>query len=85
MLLSSWLTYNEFYIHQWFLDVSVDVYWRLTTSLKIVFWYKAEGLMKVVNSLKSAKKRHKNCQIVKRRGRAFVINKTNPRFKARQG
>ena len=41
--------------------------------------------MKVVNSLKSAKKRHKNCQIVKRRGRAFVINKTNPRFKARQG
>jgi large subunit ribosomal protein L36 len=41
--------------------------------------------MKVVNSLRSLKKRHKDCQIVRRRGRVYVINKTNPRFKARQG
>ncbi|TNE88267.1 MAG: 50S ribosomal protein L36 [Deltaproteobacteria bacterium] len=41
--------------------------------------------MKVRNSLKSLKKRHKDCQIVRRRGRVYVINKTNPRFKARQG
>jgi large subunit ribosomal protein L36 len=41
--------------------------------------------MKVVNSLKSAKARHKNCRIVRRKGRVYVINKTNPRFKARQG
>jgi large subunit ribosomal protein L36 len=41
--------------------------------------------MKIVNSLKSIKKRHKDCQIVRRQGRVFVINKTNPRFKARQG
>lgn len=41
--------------------------------------------MKVANSLRSLKKRHKNCQIVRRRGRVYVINKTNPRFKARQG
>ncbi|MDR1031790.1 MAG: type B 50S ribosomal protein L36 [Holosporales bacterium] len=41
--------------------------------------------MKVANSLKTLKKRHKNCQLVKRRGRLYVINKTNPRFKARQG
>ncbi|MDR1475462.1 MAG: type B 50S ribosomal protein L36 [Holosporales bacterium] len=41
--------------------------------------------MKVANSLKTLKKRHKNCQLVKRRGRMYVINKTNPRFKARQG
>ncbi len=41
--------------------------------------------MKVVNSLKSAKKRDKNCKIVRRKGRIYVINKTNPRFKARQG
>jgi large subunit ribosomal protein L36 len=41
--------------------------------------------MKVVNSLKSAKARHKNCRIVRRRGRVYVINKTNPRYKARQG
>lgn len=41
--------------------------------------------MKIVSSLKSAKKRHKDCQIVRRKGRIYVINKTNPRFKARQG
>jgi large subunit ribosomal protein L36 len=41
--------------------------------------------MKVANSLRSLKKRHKHCQIVRRRGRVYVINKTNPRFKARQG
>ena len=41
--------------------------------------------MKVLNSLKTAKSRHKNCRIVRRRGRVYVINKSNPRFKARQG
>ena len=41
--------------------------------------------MKVVNSLQSAKKRDKNCRVVRRKGRVYVINKSNPRFKARQG
>ena len=41
--------------------------------------------MKVVNSLKTAKTRDKNCRVVRRRGRIYVINKKNPRFKARQG
>jgi large subunit ribosomal protein L36 len=41
--------------------------------------------MKVRNSLKTAKRRHKDCRRVRRKGRVFVINKTNPRFKARQG
>lgn len=41
--------------------------------------------MKVRNSLKSAKKREKNCVVVRRRGRVFVINKLHPRFKTRQG
>ncbi len=41
--------------------------------------------MKVRNSLRTAKKRHKNCQLVRRKGRVYIINKTNPRFKARQG
>ncbi|MBD25845.1 MAG: 50S ribosomal protein L36 [Candidatus Marinimicrobia bacterium] len=41
--------------------------------------------MKVRNSLKSARTRDKNCKIVRRRGRVFLINKKNPRFKARQG
>ena len=43
------------------------------------------AVMKIVNSLKSLKKRDKNCRIVRRKGRVYVINKANPRFKARQG
>ncbi|MBD2148914.1 50S ribosomal protein L36 [Pseudanabaena sp. FACHB-1277] len=41
--------------------------------------------MKVVSSLRSAKTRHKDCKIVRRRGRTYVICKSNPKFKARQG
>lgn len=41
--------------------------------------------MKVLSSLKDAKTRHRDCQVVKRRGRIYVICKSNPRFKARQG
>ena len=41
--------------------------------------------MKVKNSLKTAKKRHRDCITVRRSGRVYVINKRNPRFKARQG
>ena len=42
-------------------------------------------VMKVLSSLNSLKRRHAGCQIVKRRGTLYVINKTNPKFKARQG
>jgi large subunit ribosomal protein L36 len=44
-----------------------------------------ESSMKIANSLKTLKKRDKNCRVVRRKGRVYVINKTNPRFKARQG
>jgi large subunit ribosomal protein L36 len=49
------------------------------------FFVGFEGVMKVVNSLKSAKGRHRDCRVIRRKGRVYVINKTNPRFKARQG
>jgi len=42
-------------------------------------------IMKVRSSLKSLKSRHRDCKLVRRKGRIFVINKTNPRFKAKQG
>lgn len=41
-------------------------------------------VMKVLSSLKSAKARHRDCKVVRRRGKVFVICKSNPRFKARQ-
>jgi len=40
--------------------------------------------MKVRNSLKSLKLRP-GSKLVRRRGRTFVVNKDNPRWKARQG
>jgi large subunit ribosomal protein L36 len=40
--------------------------------------------VKVRNSLRSMKKQP-GSQVVRRRGRTYVINKKNPRFKARQG
>ena len=42
-------------------------------------------VMKVRNSLRSLKKRDKDCRVIRRKGRVYVINKKNPRFKARQG
>ena len=44
-----------------------------------------EPNMKVASSLKTLKTRDRNCQVVRRRGRLYVINKRNPRMKARQG
>jgi large subunit ribosomal protein L36 len=47
--------------------------------------YAGVSLMKVRNSLKSLRSRHRNNRVVRRKGRVYVINKTNRRFKARQG
>ncbi|MHC0449542.1 MAG: type B 50S ribosomal protein L36 [Candidatus Lariskella arthropodorum] len=40
--------------------------------------------MKILSSLKSAKKRDRNCKMIIRKGRVYIINKTNPKFKAKQ-
>jgi large subunit ribosomal protein L36 len=41
--------------------------------------------MKVRSSIKSLKNRDKDCKIVRRKGRIYVINKKKPRYKAKQG
>ena len=33
----------------------------------------------------SVKKRSNDCKIVRRKGKLYIINKKNPKFKARQG
>ncbi|AUX61096.1 type B 50S ribosomal protein L36 [Simonsiella muelleri] len=40
--------------------------------------------MQVLSSLKTAKSRHRDCQVVRRKGKVYVICKSNPRLKARQ-
>jgi large subunit ribosomal protein L36 len=46
---------------------------------------KKASAMKVRNSLKSLRSRHRDNRLVRRKGRVYIINKTNRRFKARQG
>lgn len=60
---------------------------------KLAYWggtpydvcIKRRSMMKVTRSLKTLKSRHKACVVVRRKGRLYVVNKQNPRFKARQG
>jgi large subunit ribosomal protein L36 len=41
--------------------------------------------MKIKNSLRSLLGRDRNNRLVRRKGRVYIINKKNPRYKARQG
>jgi large subunit ribosomal protein L36 len=41
--------------------------------------------MKVRNSLKALMGRHRANKLVRRRGRVYIINKVDKRYKARQG
>jgi large subunit ribosomal protein L36 len=41
--------------------------------------------MKIRNSIRSLKTRDKDCRVVRRRGRVYIINKVKRRYKARQG
>jgi large subunit ribosomal protein L36 len=49
------------------------------------FVFPGTSLMKVRNSLKSLRGRHRDNQLVRRKGRVYIINKTQKRYKARQG
>ena len=76
--------------HQSLATIPVDS--RLTSSeqgakppAQFVDCTTPEPIMKVASSLKTLKLRDRNCQVVRRRGRLYVINKRNPRMKARQG
>jgi large subunit ribosomal protein L36 len=43
------------------------------------------SVMKIRNSLKTLLGRHRDNRLVRRKGRVYIINKTQKRFKARQG
>jgi large subunit ribosomal protein L36 len=44
-----------------------------------------ERAVKIKNSIKTLRLRHRDNRVVRRRGRLYVINKTQRRYKARQG
>jgi large subunit ribosomal protein L36 len=54
-------------------------------SIEVAFDHHIGAVMKVRNSLKGLMKRHRDNKLIRRKGRVYIINKTNPRFKARQG
>lgn len=41
--------------------------------------------MKIKNSLRTLRTRHRDNRVVRRRGRRYIINNTVRRYKARQG
>ena len=54
-------------------------------SLKLNRRPHGDNDMKIKNSLKALMTRHRENRMVRRKGRVYIINKKNPRFKARQG
>jgi large subunit ribosomal protein L36 len=44
-----------------------------------------DEIMKIKNSLRSLRGRHRENRLVRRKGRVYIINKTQKRYKARQG
>jgi len=58
----------------------------IRSGQRLFYWFlSGRPTMKVRSSLKSLKTRHRDCKVVRRKGRVYVINKTDPRFKAKQG
>lgn len=43
------------------------------------------SFMKIKNSLRSLRARHRGNRLVRRKGRVYIINKLQKRYKARQG
>ena len=52
------------------------------TSLEVELHTDISKIMKVKASIK---KRSADCKIVRRKGKLYIINKKNPKFKQRQG
>jgi large subunit ribosomal protein L36 len=69
---------------KWLYKVGRPARFRAPAEHAIVHFYQITS-MKVLSSLASAKRRHADCQVVKRKGTVYVICKSNPKFKARQG
>jgi large subunit ribosomal protein L36 len=58
---------------------------QLLRALAPAFCFSRGLTMKVRNSLKALMTRHRANKLVRRRGRVYIINKVDKRYKARQG
>ena len=56
------------------------------TLLRVVLYFDTNNnLIYNMKTRASLKKRTADCKIVRRKGRLYLINKKNPKFKLRQG
>jgi large subunit ribosomal protein L36 len=69
---------------KWLYKAGLPTSFRPPVACATIHFYLSIA-MKVLSSLASAKRRHADCQVVKRKGTVYVICKSNPKFKARQG
>jgi len=58
---------------------------KLASSAPFRLRSATEFKMKIKNSIKTLRTRHRDNRVVRRRGRLYIINKTVRRYKARQG
>jgi large subunit ribosomal protein L36 len=68
----------------------IDISLPPTLCAPLEFWRGAQARadgnpMKIRNSLRSLIKRHRDNRLVRRKGRVYIINKKQKRYKARQG
>ncbi len=67
------------------MSLTAPIDFRASGAFRRALYFESVRAMKIVNSLKSLKGRHRDNRVIRRRGRTYVINKTDRRFKARQG
>ena len=58
---------------------------QFVRALAPAFRFNRGSTMKIRNSLKALMTRHRANKLVRRRGRVYIINKVDKRYKARQG
>jgi len=58
---------------------------KFTGALAPLLFNPGNRPMKIRNSLKALMTRHRANKLVRRRGRVYIINKVDKRYKARQG
>jgi large subunit ribosomal protein L36 len=63
-----------------------STYWlALPPAQPATAWTAWNFAMKIKNSIKTLRTRHRDNRVVRRRGRLYIINKKVRRYKARQG
>ena len=70
-----------------FIDTDQNIEEENLMTISEIFKRKGEKFFRELEekeALKSLKKRDLNSKLVRRRGRVYIINKKNPKFKARQ-